>query len=129
MKKLIFFYLIGISFLYSDSFFYNNGKKEILKKEQSSSFFRSQNYMVFYGTSDNQVVGIKDEIMVSFKKEPNISNFLKKYNLTFIKEIIPQVFLLRVKEENPIDVANKIFENELNVKESIPNFYTKIQSR
>jgi hypothetical protein len=125
-----FFLLLFITFLYSDEFYYEFGKKVFLKpalNKMSRGVIKSD--VRYYKTENGKIVGIGRKILVKFKDKADIKSFFSKYKIKNYKKLYGNVFIIVL--DNKQDIFK--FSQELYCDEdtiyAIPNKIKKYQKR
>jgi hypothetical protein len=116
------FSLVFVTFLFSEKFYYKENKKVVLTPVISP---KSGEY-TYYKTPQNRVVGVGKNIIVNFKRG-DIQNYLKEYNLTIIKKLSNNTYLLKTSS-NTLDISNRLSLDE-NISYSEPDFLKSIIKR
>lgn len=127
--------LILFTFMYSlavaEDFYYNGSKKIQLEKitKESNTILREVATTTYYKTPNNLILGLNNEIIIKMKDKNMLEYLSNKYNLTIVKELYQNTYLIRVT--NP-DTALKT-ANDLHLEESVqyatPNFIKTINKR
>jgi len=118
MKKFLILFIV--SFGYGE-FYYQYGKKVELRPIKNIS--RNLDYK-FYKDKKGRILGVNNKIIVKFTT-PNINPILNKYNLTIIKKLYNNVYLLKLPlNSDTFDVINKLYNNPT-IKFAQPDFLRK----
>ncbi|MEA2019875.1 MAG: hypothetical protein U9N59_15695 [Campylobacterota bacterium] len=127
MKVLTVFTLL-VSFLVSQDFFYNNGKKVFLNPTQTihRAVDKENRY---FRTQDNHTINITKQIILKLQVDTSIQEILDQYNLVLIKSYKNDIYLVEVSDViHTLDIANKLYEDKRTIYAQ-PNFKIKANMR
>jgi hypothetical protein len=97
--------------------------------EPSISIARDSSSIDYYTNEKGIVLGVTDTLIVKFKYERNLNNYLNEFNLTLIKRLGNGLYLLKVENKNlTIDISNKLTQ-KVDIKYAHPNFIKNIIKR
>lgn len=119
---------LGLSLIVSagcanSTFYYQDGKKQTLTPVKSQT--RSNPDVDYYKTSNNVKVGVTDTLLVKFIDTKNLSAYAKEYDFVVVKEVVKDLYLLKVKDKSlTIQTANKLYKKS-DIKFAHPNFIKK----
>ncbi len=136
MKQIFIFIVFFNSFLFSsDTFFYKNGKKISLEpieniSTNSRSSIDNTADIKYYKTSNNVVLGVRDDIMLELKNGYIISNYLSKYNLKIKKQFNDYLYIVEKIniEDSTLDISN-LLSLEEGIQSANPNFIKTLKKR
>ena len=131
MKILFIIMILFVSFVLSDQFYYDRGKKIYLKvvNESQSNIRLLQDTTTYYTNSAGIKLGVDDTLIITLKNNKSIESLLDKYNLVLIQALSNTIYLVQVKDNAKIfEISNKLY-HEINVQSAIPNFTKKIKLR
>jgi hypothetical protein len=126
--KFFIILIIGFRVIFgNDLYYYKDHKKVILTPYKN--IFRNNSDISYYKNERGIILGVADTIIVKVKNGNDIKNLLKKYNLTLIKKLLKNVYIVKVEDKKiTIDIANKLYK-EKSVEYAYPNFIKKIYHR
>lgn len=130
MKKSILFLTFLLFANASDNFYYQDGKKVKLIPLQSIQKFSKINTKktINFYKSNKIVVGVTDKIIVKLKQD-NIEKYLLDFNLTKVKKLGKNLYLLKVSDsDKTVDIANKLTKAK-GVIYAHPDFIKKMRKR
>lgn len=121
---------ISLNIVNASEFYYKNGKKIFLNPVSSPVlFYRNISNVKYYETPNKKVVGIDDKIVIKVKKNTDLDQLSLKYNITIIKKIFNENYLVRITQgDDALDISNKLYMNN-NVIYAHPSFIRKIDKR
>jgi len=117
------------TFIFAQDYYYNGHKKIYLSQINTISNFSYDSNITkekTYTTKNNQVLKLSNTLIIKTKNN-NIDELISKYNLVLKKLLRKNVYLLSTTQ-NPLEIANKIYENE-SVQYAYPDFIKTIQLR
>lgn len=125
------YFLLGVVVLSTvgcaNTYYYQGGKKQEL--EPVKKINRTTDTYDFYKTKSGAKVGVSDTMLVKFRNTANLEFYVKKYNLTILEELIPNLFEIQVANKSmTIDIANELYEQE-DIEYAHPNFLQEVQKR
>lgn len=125
MKNLILIITIFIQIgCASDTYYYKNDQKVNLTFKSSNDL-----NVDYYKNTNGILLGVTDKILVKFKEEINIGQYLAEYNLFAHKVINSKTYLLQTKDRKlTLDIANQLHNKE-DVAYAHPDFNKKILRR
>ncbi|MBT5935635.1 hypothetical protein [Sulfurimonas sp.] len=128
MKHIFLIILLIIQVCFAnDNYYYQNNNKVLL--EPSISIARDSSSIDYYTNEKGIVLGVTDTLIVKFKYERNLNNYLNEFNLTLIKRLGNGLYLLKVENKNlTIDISNKLTQ-KVDIKYAHPNFIKNIIKR
>lgn len=123
MKYLIII-LILLQYLFAnDSYYYQYHNKKSLTKLTTLS--RDNSRLDYYQTERGIIVGVSDKLILKLKKSDNIKKYLSDFNLTMVKILNKNMYLVKVKNKTlTIDISNRLSEKE-SVEYAHPDFVQK----
>lgn len=108
-----------------DNFYYKNMGKITLIKLTDGDILETH----YYKTEQNQIIGIKDEIIIKLKNDFVLENLLAQYDVILLEEIIPRTYRIKVKNNlQTLQIANSL-HLENGVEYAQPNFVKIVQLR
>lgn len=123
--------LITISlftFAFSSEFYYEYGKKVILKELPEQRVLNGKDTRYFINEKGHKV-GVSNEIIVKCISSVNCSEKLKELNFTDISNLTSTLYLVKVDNSDEIfTIAQSLYQNE-NIEFAIPNFLKKRERR
>ena len=126
--KILLLTILLYSTIFSDTYYYEYGKKIQLTKLKETRVIDDKN-ITYYQNSAGQKMGVKNEIIVKCKHTGRCSDIFKKYNLTNIKNLTSKILLIKVEvETDPFELSQKL-SLEDNIEFAEPNFIKKRQNR
>ena len=94
--------------------------ENLIRENSSTKYFKTRN---------NKKIGITDQIVVKLKKDTNINELLKKYDLKLIKKYSKTLFLVSTKNVlDTLGTANSLHEDNA-TKYAQPNFTIEVIKR
>lgn len=126
MKILILISLFTLVF--AQDYYYNGDKKIYLSPINTVSNFSydaNATQEKTYITKKNQVLKLSNTLVI--KTNNNIDELVSKYHLVLKKVLRQNVYLLSTTQD-PLEIANTIYENE-SVKYAYPDFIRTIELR
>lgn len=129
VMKLIFIFCIIFygSLFSSDKFYYQEDKKIYLYPYNNS--LRSSPNIDYYQNEKGLILGVTDKILVKFKSENNIGEYLHEFDLFAHKIINSKTYLVQTKDKNlTLDISNKLNKKD-DVLFAQPDFIKKIIKR
>jgi len=124
MRKQIFPLLILSSFLYPQTFYYQNAQKVYLTKQETS--LRSHLSVDTFVDEHNRTVGVGDEIIIETQ---NIDALVAKYPIDVVEKIGNRFYRCKVTPKDRVfEIAALIYLEE-GVTSSHPNFIKEKQTR
>ena len=123
--------------LLADSFYYNNGKKVLLNPSASSSADNSRAIQLqsestnikYYTNSNNNTLGVSEELLVTFNSIANLDTLLDKYDLQIKSQISDKTYILTTTSSDlTLSISNELYLEE-DVKYSHPNFIKSIKRK
>ncbi len=122
ISKLSIVYLLFAQFSFSDNFYYKQNKKIKLIPESSSKVL---NQIKYFKTENNVLLGITNKIILKLENDIVLDNYLKDFNLTKIKKLSKNIFLVEVKNnELTLEIANQLSQCK-GIKYAHPDFIKK----
>jgi len=111
-----------------DNFYYQNGKKISLSFIVMPTS-RTNNTMRFYKNERGTLLGVSKRLIVKFKADISPDDYLKKFNLTMVKSLGKDLYLLETKDiSSTIDISNKLTQLD-EIKYAHPDFTKKRRRR
>jgi hypothetical protein len=128
VKFLLLF--IFVTFLYSDEFYYEFGKKVFLKPALSKmSRGVTKSDIRYYKTKNGKTIGIGQEILVKFKDGVDTKSFFNKYGIKNYKKLYRNVFKIKLdKGQDIFEFSQKLYHDKDTIY-AIPNKIKKYQKR
>ena len=121
--KAILILNILISSIFASEFYYEYGKKVKLDKANQTRALDSN--ITYYKNRNNQIVGVKNEIIIKCKSDEICLNLIKKYNFLNTQKLSEKFFLIILKkEQNVFKLSSKLYHED-GVILSHPNFVKK----
>jgi len=110
MKKIFIVFIILIEIISAQDYFYykKNHKIELIPQQvqENKQFF-------YYKTKEGRLLGISDKILVKSNNKTLLKKYLTEYNLTLLKTLSDQLYLIKVSNKNmTLDIANELNEKE-----------------
>ncbi|MBN2824882.1 MAG: hypothetical protein JXQ76_06130 [Campylobacterales bacterium] len=125
MRKL-FPLLILSTLLHSQEFYYKNGQKVYLTKQETT--LRSHSSIDTFVDEHNKTLGVSDEIIIEMQKD-SIKSIAAKYQLNVVEKIGNRFYRCKVQNRQEVfEIAAKIYHEE-GVKGSHPNFIKRKYAR
>lgn len=132
LKKVFFLYLLSFYGCSSEYYYYQNGKKVFLKPslKATKNLANSQSNIHYYDTENNISLGVTNEILITTKSEVlNIDDLIERYQLTLLKKISSNIYLLEVSNESELfSTVNELYQED-KIQYAHPNFIKNIQKR
>ena len=126
--KILLLIILFCTTLLSDTYYYSFGKKVKLTKLKETRVINDQN-ITYYKNSAGQKLGVKNEILTKCKEKDKCKDIFKKYNLTQIKNLTPNILLITLKNtEDPFELSQKLFLEDM-IEFAHPNFIKRKQRR
>lgn len=127
MKTLLSIILL-YSTLWSETYYYQYGKKVQLTKLKESRVANDQN-ISYYQNASGQKIGVKNEILTKCKQVDQCSEIFEKYKLTKIKHLTKKILIITLdKDMDPFDTSQKLSLEE-KIEFAHPNFIKRRQRR
>lgn len=118
---LIFFVLFTVGCA-SSTYYYKNGKKSNLIPIEKRSLNTNTD---FYKTKDGLEVGVNNSLLVKFKNTNNLSFYLKEYDLSVLKQLSKNLYLLKTSNKSKtIEISNLLYQKN-DIEYAHPNFVKK----
>ena len=128
MKKIIIICILLTQFVHAtDNYFYRDGKATLLTPLVSIE--RNFKNIDYYQNERGVVLGVKDTLLLKLQKKENLQNYLNEFNLTLVKTLGENLYLLKTTDKNlTINISNRLSEKE-GVKYAHPDFIKKSLKR
>lgn len=128
MKYFNLIFILLLSHLYAnDNYYYKNHKRENLTK--LSTTLRTNSNLQYYETSEGNVVGISDGLILKLKKDDNLQKYLLEFHLSLKKVLSKKVYLLKADNKSlTLFITNRLSEKE-DVEYAHPDFVQKQRMR
>ncbi len=128
MRYILILFLILAQLIFAkEIFYYRGGKKVTLTPQNSLS--RSYSDVDYYLTAKGVSLGVTDAMIVKFKNIENLDNYLNDFNLTVVKKMSKNLYLLRSSsKDKTIDTANSLSQKS-DVQYAQPDFIKNIMKR
>ncbi len=125
INKIVLISLLSVSTLSAD-FFYFKGKKKELTPLKSRDFHSNT---IYYQTQQGVRLGVKDQIIISFKDESIRKHIQTEYSLKEIKKLSNTMYLYQTpSKDDTLNIANEL--NEIDgIKFAQPDFLKKKTNR
>lgn len=126
MKYLIITLVLSLRLFANDLYWYSDNNKVKIYNIGYSDIHNSATYSSSQNVKDKQMI-LTNRVIITFNKSMRYSNFnsiLNKYNLKLIKKmnIGNGFYILECLDNNSLEIANIIYENEDNIKSSYPDW-------
>ncbi len=127
-KSILIIVLIFSSFYAKDiNYYIQNGKKVYLYKVSNKT--RSlQNDTTWYQKDSGDIIGVKKSFFLKIDTDTKIDNLLKEYNLTVIKRLSKELFLLKSNTKDTLSLLHDINSLDLNIY-AYPNISKQVDMR
>ncbi len=129
MKKSILIIVLIFSSFYAKNinYYIQNGKKVYLYKVSNET--RSlQNDTTWYQKDSGDIIGVKKSFFLKIDTDTKIDNLLKEYNLTVIKRLSKELFLLKSDTKDTLSLLHNINSLDLNIY-AYPNISKQVDMR
>lgn len=126
-----YFYLtvFFVSSLFSQTYYYEFGKKVILNSSKQKRVTSDNNISYYTNENGIEVGVINDEIIVKCIDSKKCAEILSEYKLDDIEELTKTMFLVKLNSgENVFDIANKLHADS-RIEFSKANTVRKTQKR
>ena len=111
----------------NDIFYFKENKKVYLYPYNNS--LEGSSYIDYYQNEKGLILGVTDKILVKFKNENNIGEYLHEFDLFAHKIINSKTYLVQTKNKSlTLDISNKLNEKD-DVVFAQPDFIKKILKR
>ena len=110
------------SLCFSDSYYYNNGKKVAI----TSSNFRDLSNKVYIDENERKLI-LTDNIVFKVKEGVDLVKLQSEFDIKIIKKYSDTLFLAKAKD-SIIDRANALFEDSRTIF-AHPDFITEVNRR
>ncbi len=126
MKYLIITLVLSFQLLANNLYWYSDNNKVKIYNTGYSNIHNSTIYSSSQNIKAKQMI-LTNNIILAFNKsiiDNNLNNILNKYNLKLIKRmnIGSGFYILECLDNNSLEIANIIYENEDNIKSSYPDW-------
>jgi len=130
MKNIIIVFVLFMQLACADTTYYlqNNKKVKLTPFEQKSRTV-VDNKMDFYINDNNVVLGVSDKLMLKLKDDSNLNTYLLEFNLTILKKITTNLYLLKTTNKSETISISKLLANKSDVVFSHPDFLKNISHK
>lgn len=116
------------STLWSETYYYEYGKKVKLTKLKETRVVNDQN-ISYYQNSAGQNIGVKNAVITKCKQLDQCTALFEKYNLTQIQNLTKKILLIKLdKGVDPFEISQKLALED-KIEFAHPNFIKKRQKR
>lgn len=106
-----------------DNFYFKKDEKIMLSPVKEHS--RTSQDTKYYKDQNENILGVKDTIIVKFNNTANLNIYLKEFNIKSYEEISKNMFVFKVKNGNEtINTANALSYKQ-DIEYAEPNFEKK----
>lgn len=127
MKYILVIFILNITLVGSELYYYKNNTKTTLVK--SSSVLKSSADIDYYKNENGSTLGVNNKLIVKFKNIQNLENYLNEYNIKIDKILSNNLYLFEASDKNlTINISNSLNDKE-DVKYSHPDFIKKRMRR
>lgn len=111
LKTIFLTILLITQVVVADDYYYKNNKRITLTS--TSSMSKNSSNIDYYQTEEGIIVGVTTNLIVKLKDGNNLDNYLNEFNLTLVKTLSNNLYLLRSENKSlTLDISNRLSEKD-----------------